>query len=231
MFRANAGGSNTEKRLQGIAKGVLLMAICAGAQAGWTAEPAMKKTVAAELPAPGTYKIDPDHSFAFFSAWHHFVGRVRGRFEKVTGTIVVSPDPAACSVDVTIDAATISTQVKERDEDLMSDVYFDAKKFLTMTYRGRGIHRVSAGMWRMDGALTLHGVTRVVPLTFRFNGVIPGTKPTEPVRVAFHGTAATKRELYGIGARDNADEVGNRPEPDVDIEIDVEADGAVPHGQ
>jgi hypothetical protein len=38
------------------------------------------------------------------------------------------------------------------------------------------------------------------------------------------GTAATKRAQYGIGARDNLQEVGDATAPDVDIEIDVEAD-------
>jgi polyisoprenoid-binding protein YceI len=183
-----------------------------------------KKTLA--LPAPGTYKIDPAHSFAYFSAWHHLVGRVRGRFDKVTGTITVSPDPAECRVDVSIDVATISTQIGKRDEDLRSDAYFDVKKYLTMTYSGRGIHRVSGDLWRMDGSLTIHGVTRVVPLTFKYNGAFSDTGPNEPARVAFHGTAATKRAEFGIGARDNQAEVGNSTVPDVDIEIDVEADAA-----
>jgi polyisoprenoid-binding protein YceI len=180
------------------------------------------------LPAPGTYKIDPAHSFAYFSAWHHLVGRVRGRFDKVTGTITVSPDPAACSVDVMIDVSTINTQISKRDEDLRGDAYFDAKKFLTMTYRGRGIHRISSDLWRMDGSLTMHGVTKVVPLTFKFNGTFSDTEPNEPARVAFHGTAGLKRAAFGMGARDNSAEVGNSTVPDVDIEIDVEADANPP---
>ena len=146
-----------------------------------------KDVEAPALPAPGTYKIDSRHSFAYFSAWHHLVGRVRGRFDQVSGTITVSPDPAACSVDVTIDVATISTQVSQRDDDLRSDAYFDVKKFMTMTYQGRGIHRVSADLWRMDGSLTMHGVTKVVPLTFKYSGVFADTKPNQPARVAFHG--------------------------------------------
>jgi len=196
----------------------------------WTsavAEPPtlVQKSVKAEaLPAPGTYKIDPAHSFAYFSAWHHLVGRVRGRFDKVTGTITVSPDPAACSVDVTIDVSTISTQISKRDEDLRGDAYFDVKKFLTMTYRGRGIHRISSDLWRMDGSLTMHGVTRVVPLTFKFNGAFSDREPNQPARVAFHGTAGLKRAAFGMGARDNSSEVGDSTVPDVDIEIDVEAD-------
>jgi polyisoprenoid-binding protein YceI len=46
------------------------------------------------LPAPGAYKVDPDHSFVYFSAWHHVVGVVRGRFDKVTGTITAAPNLA-----------------------------------------------------------------------------------------------------------------------------------------
>jgi polyisoprenoid-binding protein YceI len=229
MINRNAGRTIVTRLSDFLGVGTLFLAICAGS---WTSAMAQqppatavqKRAEAQALPAPGTYKIDPRHSFAYFSAWHHLVGRVRGRFDQVSGTITVSPDPAACSVDVSIDVATISTQVSQRDDDLRSEAYFDVKKFLTMTYQGRGIHRVSADLWRMDGSLTMHGVTKVVPLTFKYNGVFADAKPNQPARVAFHGTAATKRAEFGMGARDNAAEVADSTVPDVDIEIDVEAD-------
>ncbi|MBV8200784.1 MAG: YceI family protein [Acidobacteria bacterium] len=213
------------------ALGALLFAICAAPVTGVApiehpAKPAKAMAAAQALPAPGAYKIDPDHSFAYFGAWHHLVGLVRGRFDKVAGTITVSADPAACGVDVTIDASSISTQVSECDEDLRSPEYFDVKKFPTMTYNGRGISHVPGDRWRLDGSLTIHGVTKTVPLTFKFNGTFSDTKPNKPARVAFHGVAAMKRADFGIGARDNLAEVGHSPEPDVEIEIDVEADAS-----
>ena len=212
--------------------GVLLFTICAAssinaAAADHPAKPIQKMTAARELPAPGTYEIDPDHSFAYFGARHHVVGLVRGRFDKITGTITVSQDLAACSVDVTIDPSSISTQVGERDEDLRGPAYLDVKVFPTMTYHGRGIRRVSGTSWTIDGSLTIHGVTKVVPLTFTFNGSFADVKPGKPARVAFHGTAGTKRADFAMGARDKG-EVGASPAPDVEIEIDVEADAKVP---
>jgi polyisoprenoid-binding protein YceI len=156
------------------------------------------------------------------------VGLVRGRFEKVNGTITVSPEPAMCSVDVTIDVASLSTQNARRDDDLRSPEYFDVNKFPTMAYSGRGVRRVSADSWIMDGSLTMHGVTKVAPLTFNFNGAFPGGDPKDPVRVAFHATAGAKRAEFGMGARDNLDELGMLNSPDVAIEIDVEADAAAP---
>jgi polyisoprenoid-binding protein YceI len=218
---------NALKRLINVFKFVGILLFCVSASrifAKQVTAPTHNDQVTHALPSPGAYKIDPRHSFAYFSAWHHLVGRVRGRFDKVTGTIAVSPDPAACSVDVTIDVSTISTQVVPRDEDLRSPAYFDVEKFPTMTYQGRGIRRVSANQWVMDGSLTMHGVTKVVPLTFTFNGLFSSSKPDQPARAAFHGTAATKRAQFGIGARDNLLEVGDSQAPDVEIEIDVEAD-------
>ena len=185
------------------------------------------RPVAKMLPAAGTYKVDTDHSFAYFGARHHVVGLVRGRFDKVTGTITATEDPANCSVDIAIDTASISTQNTERDEDLRGPDYFDVKKFPAMTYQGRGIRRVSATTWVMDGSLTLHGVTKLVPLTFNFNGAFADTKPGEPVRVAFHGSTGVKRAEFAMGARDNLDELGMLTTPDVAIEIDVEADADV----
>lgn len=187
-----------------------------------------QKAAAGTLPAAGTYKIDPDHSFVYFSAWHHIVGVVRGRFDKTTGTLTVSQDPSACAVDISIDTSTINTQISERDEDLRGPDFFDVKKFPAMTYQGRGIRRVG-DLWAMDGALTIRGTTKVVPVTFTFKGIFPDTKPGRPARAAFHGVAATKRGDFGM-TRDNVMELGVPPAPgnDVEIEIDVEADASGP---
>lgn len=209
-----------------------LVAICVAtsnpAAGGGDAVRGGQKAAMGTLPAAGTYKVDPDHSFVYFSAWHHIVGVVRGRFDKTTGTLTVSQDPAACAVDISIDTATVNTQNSERDEDLRGPDFFDVKSFPVMTYHGQGIRRVG-DMWTMDGTLTIRGVTKVVPVTFTFKGIFPDTKPGRPARAAFHGMAATKRGEFGM-VRDNKMELGVPPVPgnDVEIEIDVEADARKP---
>jgi polyisoprenoid-binding protein YceI len=231
---SKGGGNMIFKKLFNLCEmGALLFTVCAApstntAATDHPAKPAQKRAAAQALPAPGTYQIDPDHSFAYFGARHQVVGLVRGRFDKATGTIAVSPDLAACSIDITIDASSISTQNIERDEDLRSPDFFDVKKFPTMTYHGRGIRRVAGNSWTLDGSLTIRGVTKVVPLTFTFNGWFPNVKPGKPARVAFHGSATTKRGDFGM-TRDNPMELGASPAgPDVEIEIDAEADAKLP---
>jgi polyisoprenoid-binding protein YceI len=182
----------------------------------------------APLPDPGAYSVDPAHTFAYFGAMHHIVGLVRGRFDKVTGTISAAKDPADCAVDISIDTASIDTQVARRDEDLRGPDFFDVKNFPAMTYRGRGIRKTADGAWVMDGSLTIRGVTKEVPLTFKFKGLFPGMPAGAPARTAFHASAAVKRGDFGM-TRDNLMELEpNSKGPDVTIEIDVEADASAP---
>jgi polyisoprenoid-binding protein YceI len=232
LRRTRMARTHINKLLTYLELAVLLLIIGASHSTNATANSSsnsdQKMASAPALSAPGTYEVDPLHSFAYFGARHHVVGLVRGRFDKVTGTIIASPDPAACSVDITIDPSTISTQVAERDDDLRSPAYFDVAKFPAITYTGRGIRRLSETSWTIDGSLTIHGVTKVVPLTFTFNGAFPDTPPAKPARVAFHGRAATKRTDFSLGARDNLQELGSLSSPDVEIEIDVEADEKLP---
>lgn len=174
------------------------------------------------LPAVGTYTLDPVHTFIFFNAQHKIVGKVRGRFNKMAGTFVVKKDPASCSVAVTIETSSVDTQNGIRDEDLRSPAFFDAAKYPTATYRGKGV-RPSGDGWVMDGVLQIRDVKKVVPLNFKFNGTAPG-EAGKPARVGFHAkTIPCKRADFKM-TRDLLDEIGIvSSEPDVWIEIDTEA--------
>jgi polyisoprenoid-binding protein YceI len=205
-----------------------LAAACGGAAAAVPA-PVAAQPVAASwgdrgadaLPAPGVYELDPPHTFIVWSAQHLVVGAVRGRFDKIAGTVVIAQDAAACTVDVTIDAPSVSTQNPVRDEDLRSPAFFDAARFPAITYRGRGIRRSATG-WVMDGSLTIRGITKVVPIDFTFRGVAPA-QSGKPQRVGFRGHADTRRAEFSM-TRDLADEVGPNPVGfDVGIELDAEA--------
>jgi polyisoprenoid-binding protein YceI len=235
MNTRNAGNRVTKRVLSFLGLSALL--IGAGwalanktAEAGRTGASAEKeKPEASALPAPGTYQIDPVHSFVYFAAWHHIVGLVRGRFDNTTGTITVAQDPEACALDVTIDTFSVSTQYTQRDDDLRGPDFFDVRKFPTMTFQGRGIRQASAGQWSMDGTLTIRGISKVVPITFTFKGLFPDTPTNRPPRASFHAIAATKRGDFGM-IRDNKVELGVPPAPgnDVGIEIDVEANKIQP---
>jgi polyisoprenoid-binding protein YceI len=102
------------------------------------------------VPPVGTFEIDPVHTFVGFSAQHLVVGRARGRFEAVRGTIIVADDPSASTVEVSIDTASITTLNSIRDDDLRSAHYLDVEHFSTMTFPQHSDIRADCG--RMAGS-------------------------------------------------------------------------------
>jgi polyisoprenoid-binding protein YceI len=143
----------------------------------------------------GTWKADPVHSEIAFSARHLMVTKVRGRFTSYDVTVVTSEDPLASTVTATIDLASIDTGNEPRDSHLRSDDYLAVERYPTMSYRSTGI-RPAGGGWVIDGDLTLHGVTRPVPLTVELNGFRPD--PFGGQWAGFSATAQINRRDFGI---------------------------------
>lgn len=176
---------------------------------------------ASTLPPPGIYDIDGVHTFVEFAAQHLVVGMVRGRFDNTSGRITITADPATCAVNVSIEAASVSTHNTYRDEDLRSKDFLDAADHPAITYQATGFQR-AGDHWTVDGTLTIRGIAKVVPLVFDFKGTAPKVEG-KPDRIAFQATAATKRADFGM-TRELIDEIGpSHTGPDVWIEIDTEA--------
>jgi polyisoprenoid-binding protein YceI len=174
-----------------------------------------------EIPAPGTYAIDPSHTHVGFAVRHLMVSKVRGRFAGVSGTINLAPDPLDSSVEATIDMASIDTRDEQRDAHLRSPDFFDVEKYPTMTYRSTAVRPTGKGQWLVEGELTLHGVTRPVPLEVTFEGA--GADPWGGVRAGFSAKAEIDREDFGLTWNQVLETGGIAVGKKVNIEIEVEA--------
>ena len=61
------------------------------------------------------WQLDTAHSAIEFTARHMMISKVRGRFDKFAGSVNINEqNPELTTVEVTIDAATITTQIKAR---------------------------------------------------------------------------------------------------------------------
>src|SRR5512138_328868 len=110
------------------------------------------------------WDIDVSHSAVHFHVRHMIISKVHGRFAKWSGTLQLDPqDLTRSTVDVRIDAASIDTQVADRDAHLRSPDFLDVAKYPELTFRSRRIEKAGAS-YRVVGDLTLHGVTREVAL-------------------------------------------------------------------
>ena len=86
--------------------------------------------------ATSTWNIDATHSEVSFTVRHMMVTNTRGLFSKFSGAVALDEaDITKSSVDVEIDAASVSTRDEQRDTHLRSADFFDAAKFPKLTFQ------------------------------------------------------------------------------------------------
>lgn len=182
--------------------------------------------------APETLRIDPNHSNVGFSIRHLFA-RVTGRFTGYEGALTWdAAAPANSSVDVTIQAASITTQNDFRDKDLRSDNFFDVEKHPTLTFKSTKVELAEGkttlaegDKFKLHGDLTMKGVTRPVVLDATFNGAGPvaiGGMKMGTV-TGFEATTTINRKEWNIVWNKNLDNGGTLLGDDVTINLEVEA--------
>ena len=64
-----------------------------------------------QMPAPGTWTLDPNHTVIGAVARHLMVTKVRGRFTSFRGAIHIGQSPEESWAELEIDAASIDTGV------------------------------------------------------------------------------------------------------------------------
>jgi len=162
-----------------------------------TATTTLVRSVAGiEVPEPGTYVLDTSHSQVGFVVKHMMVSKVRGRFDDFAGTINISEDPAASSVEVSVQLDSIDTRDAKRDEHLRSAEFFTTDQHPTMTYRSTGVRHDGGNRWLVDGELTLLGVTRPLQLEVEFEGA--AKDPWGGSRIGFSAKGEVDREDFGM---------------------------------
>ena len=124
--------------------------------------------IALSLPALASatiWNIDPEHSNIGFKVRHLMVSNVRGLFEKHSGVVDINDkDITKSKVEVTIDTASINTNVQKRDEHLRSADFFDVATFPAMTFVSKKVAKAGKNKLKVTGDLTLHGITKQVVL-------------------------------------------------------------------
>jgi polyisoprenoid-binding protein YceI len=143
------------------------------------------------------WAFDQVHSSVNFTVRHMVVSKVRGRFAKWDGTLAMDEnDPSGGSVDVAIDAASIDTGVDQRDGHLRSPDFFDVERYPTIAFRSTRVEKAGAGILKVTGDLTMHGVTRPVVLDVEYAG---STKdPWGGERAGFSARAQIDRKDFGL---------------------------------
>jgi polyisoprenoid-binding protein YceI len=147
---------------------------------------------------PGAYNVEPMHTRVLFSVTHFGFTRYYGDFTGVTGKLTIDPkNIGAAHVEVAIPTASVSTTNAKLDGELKGANWLNADAYPTMTFVSRRVTQTGPKTARIEGDLTLRGVTHPVVLDASFNAAGPyplGGKFT----IGFDATGHLKRSDFGV---------------------------------
>jgi polyisoprenoid-binding protein YceI len=124
--------------------------------------------------------------------------RTTGSFKQWQGTLQVDDaDVSRSSVTVKINTASIDVLDAQQTAMLKDTDFFDVAKFPEMTYVSKHIERLSESALKVDGEVTLRGITRPMALDVSVTERKPNA-PAGAVYARFKATGKLKRSEFGM---------------------------------
>lgn len=120
-------------------------------------------TVAATAAASDRYVIDSTHTYSIFEYSHWGLSLQQGRFEKNSGFIDIDSEKRTGSVQLSIDAASVSTGNGLFDTALRSSSFFDVQTYPTINFVSSAlIFDEKNNVIALEGDLTIKNITKKV---------------------------------------------------------------------
>ncbi|MFY7890410.1 MAG: YceI family protein [Spirosomataceae bacterium] len=149
------------------------------------------------------WTIDKGHSKFTFIAEHHGISEVDGYFKKFDGKMTATKDDLSDAVfEITIESASINTDLEMRDGHLKGEDMFDAEKFPTITFKSTSLTKITGNKYKMVGNITIKGVTKAITLDVTMNGPMAHPNPNnKKLQLGIKATTTIKRSDFGIGGK------------------------------
>lgn len=163
------------------------------------------------------FTLDPVHTQVYFLASHLGFSHSLGKFAKFSGEFTFDRDDwSSAKLDATVDVTTLYMGDAGWEKKLLSDSFFDAKQYPTARFVATKLVRDgNADRGKLEGQLTLHGVTRPVVFDLTMNRIGVHTFSLKYV-AGFSAHATIKRSDFGM--RTQLPAVGD----EVEIRLEVE---------
>lgn len=149
-------------------------------------------------PAAGSaWKIDAVHSTVLYKIKHLGASWSIGTFNGVSGEVVYDPaKPENSSVRVEIDAASVDTNCKPREDHLRGPDFFSVKEFPKITFASTKVE-ASGNKLAITGDLSLHGVKKSIRFSAEKVGECDLPDPIGKRR-GFYAETTIKRSEFGM---------------------------------
>ncbi len=165
----------------------------------------MKKVLAMSLAmmtgsaayAADSYTIDSRHTFPSFEVSHLGFSTQRGRFNGTKGKIVLDRPAKSGSIDITIATASLDTGLDKLEEHMRGVDFFNTEIYPAMTFKSGKITFNGDAPSKIEGDVTLLGVTK--PLTLTVSHFRCGIHPTLKKEICgADASGVIKRSEFGM---------------------------------
>jgi polyisoprenoid-binding protein YceI len=154
-------------------------------------------TTEARVPT-GRYELDPHHWSVIFDVDHFRYSRFAMRFDRAKAQLDWREGGLdKSSVAVTIDAASVDTNVALLDRMVKGPDMFDASRFPDIRFVSTSLERTGESRGTLTGDLTIHGATHPVTLDVTFNGFAPDPL-TKQDTIGFSAEGHFSRSKFGL---------------------------------
>lgn len=148
--------------------------------------------------AAQTYVVDTSHTFTRFEYEHLGFSRQVNRFDNTSGTVMYDAGARSASVDILINLKSVSTGSELFNEHIQGEDYLDTARFPEARYKSTAVHFDGDVPVRIDGELTLKGITR--PVTLTVTAFKSGTHPMlNRAAIGANAHALIKRSDFDAG--------------------------------
>jgi len=152
--------------------------------------------VAIQPVAAAEFELDRAHSSVEFTVKHLAISKVSGQFQDFDATFSFEPGkPETWQAQATIQAASIYTGNKDRDDHLRSEDFFHVAEYPTLTFVSTGVEVTGENTAKLMGDLTIHGVTKPVVLDLEINGMVDFMGTT---KAGFEARTKINRKEFGL---------------------------------
>ncbi|AEV15865.1 YceI [Thermus sp. CCB_US3_UF1] len=142
------------------------------------------------------WNLDPSHTSVEFAVRHMMIATVKGTLNLKEGYVETDEAGRPLRVEARLDAQSIHTGVADRDAHLRSADFLDAERHPEILFRSERILPLGEGRYRVEGEVTLKGVTR--PLAFEVETSGPAKDPWGQERMAAHFEGRLNRKDFGL---------------------------------
>jgi polyisoprenoid-binding protein YceI len=202
------------------------------ATAAATSAPATDVPPASTAAVPaGSYTLDKAHASLIFRINHLGFSNFTARFRRFDAQLQFDPkNLAASTLTATVDAKTLETDYPDPatldfNAQLQGPEWLDTAKYPEMTFKTTKVAATGTNTMRIDGDLTLRGVTHPVTLDATFNGGYAGHPMDPHARIGFSAHGSLKRSDFGISMGIPAPGTTMGVSDKVDIAIECEFSG------